>query len=149
MTKKYEGMISNQNIEPGKGISRGADQLLHDSARTSAKPLNDKQQELTDEWRITLRSPNGFKPQIVCDEGTALIIGKALQDFGWKIIERRPETLEREIDEATQALVENGGLWVILRFDSADGDITFRTDIGEKDLTALLQRKGWTLTSKE
>ena len=145
MPKKDEGMISKQNIEPHEGVTKDADQLLHDPDHSSAIPLHDTQEELGDEWRFTLRSPNGFKPQIVCDEKTALLIGKALQGFEWKIIERRSEKFEQVIEEATRELVEHESSWTILRFLLPSGErAIFRTNIGEKELTSLLQQKGWT-----
>jgi hypothetical protein len=56
MGNKDDGMLSKQNVRPGKGIDKDADQLLHDPKRTGNEPLTDTQENLSENKKKPQRS---------------------------------------------------------------------------------------------
>jgi hypothetical protein len=142
MPKKRDGELSKQNIRPHSGLTRDADQVMVDE-RTSDLPMDDTQEHLDDnQIRVTLRAPNGFKPEIICSPEIRSRIANILARSGWEIIRAEPESLSREIEQALQPAGEEQN-WVKMHFRSGAEDLSFKADPRtEEELTQLFEKAG-------
>jgi hypothetical protein len=93
--------------------------------------------------RLTLRSPNGFKPHIVCDEQTGPIIDKFLRSVTWEIIQKEDAAHAADMDKI---IIEGFNIddpaWQELKFTSPQGSVTFKTQ-ASSELTKLFMDNGW------
>lgn len=99
------------------------------------------------EIRLTLRAPNGLKPDVVCDEQTVKTIGEFLRTVDWEILRKEDETHAAEIDKAIEEnlremFIGDDPAWKKLSFTSAQGPITFKTQF-PRQLSALFEQHGW------